>query len=299
MSFLRSVESRALAWRVKRSSILGSENRAQLLPSRVVYRSRNCSGSSMKLNEGLTISSKLPVSRPSANQDAVSRGRCSTSMPILRHEHAEVDVRDSDVAVFQDRFESVGVTGLGQEAFGLGAILLHVLPEARKLLQLGVRHRPLRRRTHQPADVLETRDGVEHATRGVPIETERQRLTDAFVVEGLDRLVHRDAEDAGGRGILHDHLVAELLPDRLDLRLRHGAELDVRAPGANGRRAHRRLGADEELVAVEIRSVLDEVVGVPLALERGSARVTPELEGPGPDDVRLEVVRILVEVFLR
>ena len=130
----------------------------------------------MKLNEGLTISSKLPVSRPSANQDAVSRGRCSTSMPILRHEHAEVDVRDSDVAVFQNRFESVGVTGLGQEAFGLGAILLHVLSEARKFLKLGVRHRPLRSRTHQPADVLEARDGVEHATRGVPIETERQRL---------------------------------------------------------------------------------------------------------------------------
>src|SRR5437667_4068257 len=303
MSFLRSVGSRALAWRVKRSSILGSENRPQLLLSPVVYRSRNWSGSSMKLNEGLTISSKLPVSRPSANQDADSRGRCSTSMPdlapLLDHEHAEVDVRDSDVAVFQDRFESVGVTGLGQEAFGLGAILLHVLPEARKLLQLGVRHRPLRRRTHQPADVLETRDGVEHATRGVPIETQRQRLTDTFVVEGLDRLVHRDAEDAGGRGILHDHLVAELLPDRLDLRLRHGAELDVRAPVANGRRAHRCLRADEELVAVEIRSVLDEVVGVALALARVAARVALELEGPGPDDVRLEVVRILVEVLLR
>src|SRR2546425_7691896 len=38
MSFLRSVESRALAWRVKRSSIPGSENRPQLLLSRVVYR---------------------------------------------------------------------------------------------------------------------------------------------------------------------------------------------------------------------------------------------------------------------
>src|SRR5436309_4231035 len=85
MSFLRSVGSRARAWRVKRSSILGSENRPQLLLSRVVYRSRNWSGSSMKLKEGLTISSKLPVSRPSANQDAVSRGRCSASMPILRH----------------------------------------------------------------------------------------------------------------------------------------------------------------------------------------------------------------------
>src|SRR6266540_3039741 len=219
--------------------------------------------------------------------------------PLLDHEHTEVGVRDSDVAVFQNRFESVGVTCLGQEAFGLGAILLHVLPEARKLLKLGVRYRPLRRRTHQPADVLEARDGVEHATRGVPIETKRQRLTDAFVVEGLDRLVHRDAEDAGGRCILHDHLVAELLPDRLDLRLRHGAELDVRAPGANGRRAHRRLRADEELVAIEIRSVLDEIVGVPLAFERGSGRAALELEGPGPDDVRLEVVRILVEVLLR
>src|SRR5207237_2478816 len=133
----------------------------------------------------------------------------------------------------------------------------------------------------------------------VPIETERQRLTDTFVVEGLDRLVHRDAEDAGGRGILHDHLVAELLPDRFDLRLWHSAELDVRTPGANGRRAHRRLRADEELVAVEIRSVLDEVVGIPLALERGAACVALELERPGPDDVRHEVVRILAEVFLR
>src|SRR5438093_6830552 len=53
--------------------------------------------------------------------------------PLLDHEHAEAHVRDSDVAVFQYRFEAVGVPGLGQEAFGLGAILLHVLPEARKL----------------------------------------------------------------------------------------------------------------------------------------------------------------------
>src|SRR5206468_10976300 len=86
--------------------------------------------------------------------------------------------------------------------------------------------------------------------------------------------------------------------DRLDLGQRQGAELDVRASGANGRRARRRLGADEELVAVEVRSVLDEVVGVPLALERGSARVALELEGSGPDDVGLEVVRITVEVLL-
>ena len=70
---------------------------------------------------------------------------------------------------------------------------------------------------------------IEHATRGVPIEAQRQRLTDAYVVERLDRLVHRDAEDAGSRRVLHDDLVAELFPDRLDLGQRQGAELDVRA----------------------------------------------------------------------
>ena len=31
------------------------------------------------------ISSKFPVSRPSANQAAVSSGRFSTSIPIFRH----------------------------------------------------------------------------------------------------------------------------------------------------------------------------------------------------------------------
>jgi len=88
-------------------------------------------------------------------------------------------------------------------------------PKPGKLLQLGVRQ-PHSVRAHQPADVLEARDGVEHATRGVPVETERQRLTAALVGEGLIFLVHRDAEDAGRRRILHDHLVAQLFPDRLD-----------------------------------------------------------------------------------
>ena len=34
---------------------------------------------------GLTIASKLPVSRPSANQAAVSSGRFSASTPIFFH----------------------------------------------------------------------------------------------------------------------------------------------------------------------------------------------------------------------
>src|SRR5258705_10494001 len=104
--------------------------------------------------------------------------------PFLDRERAEVDVWDPDITVLQDRLESLGVPGLGQKTFGLGAILLDVLPEARKLLQLGLRHRPLRPRTHQPADVLEARDGEEHAAPRVPIETDRRRLAGPFVVEG-------------------------------------------------------------------------------------------------------------------
>src|SRR5262249_61477284 len=107
-----------------------------------------------------------------------------------------------------------------------------------------------------PADVVQARDRVEPRAGRVTVETERERPTNALVLEGFDRLVHRDAEDAGGRRILHDDLVAELLPDPFDLRQRQRAELDVRAAGANGRRARRCLRGDEELVAVEVRAVL-------------------------------------------
>jgi transposase len=52
---------------------------------------------------------------------------------------------DPDVAVFQHHLEPVGIAGFGQQALGLGAILLHILAEARKLLKLGVRHGPRRK----------------------------------------------------------------------------------------------------------------------------------------------------------
>jgi len=43
------------------------------------------SGSSVYSTPGLTIASKFPVSRPSANQAAVSSGRFSASTPIFFH----------------------------------------------------------------------------------------------------------------------------------------------------------------------------------------------------------------------
>src|SRR5712691_7527100 len=56
--------------------------------------------------------------------------------PLLDREHREVLVGNLHVAVFQDDLEAVGVTRLGQEAPGLGPVLVHVLPEPRQLLEL-------------------------------------------------------------------------------------------------------------------------------------------------------------------
>src|SRR5262249_4600433 len=133
----------------------------------------------------------------------------------------------------------------------------------------------------------------------VPIDGQRKGFANANVVERLDGLVERDAEQPGRWRVLHDDLVPELLANCRDLGLRHGAELDPGTPGTKGRGPHRGVRTDEELVSVEVRPILNKVVGVPLALERGSARVTLELEGTGSDDVRLKIVRVLVEILLR
>src|SRR5262245_22662102 len=93
--------------------------------------------------------------------------------PLLDHERAEVDVRDADVPVLQDDLEAVRVPGFNQEALRLRAVLLRVLPEPRKLLELALRHRPLRAGPHQSADVLEARDRVQDTAHRVPVETER------------------------------------------------------------------------------------------------------------------------------
>src|SRR3989442_58778 len=124
------------------------------------------------------------------------------------------------------------------------------------------------------------------AGRG-PIEAQGEGLADADIGERLRGLVHRDPEQTGRGCVLYDDLVPERLPDRLHLRQRHGAKLDPGAPGAKSRRPHGRFRTDEELVTIEVRTVLDEVVGVPLALERRAARVALELERPRADDVRL------------
>src|SRR5262249_61712142 len=60
----------------------------------------------------------------------------------------------------------------------------------------------------------------------------------------------------------------------------------------------RGLRADEELVAVEVRAVLDEVIRIALALEGRARRVALEFEGPRADHVLHEVVRIFVQVLL-
>jgi hypothetical protein len=55
-------------------------------------------------------------------------GLDSDLAPLLDHEHAEVDVRDPHVTVLQDDLEAVGIARLGQEAPGLGPVLLHIRP---------------------------------------------------------------------------------------------------------------------------------------------------------------------------
>jgi hypothetical protein len=74
----------------------------------------------------------------------------------------------------------------------------------------------------------------------VAVEGERQRLAHARIVERLHGVVHGDADQARGRRVLHDQLVAERLADRVDLGRGHGAEFDVRAPRADRRRARHR-----------------------------------------------------------
>src|SRR2546426_1080835 len=77
--------------------------------------------------------------------------------PFLNHVHGEVLVGELDVAVFQHHLEPVRVARVGQEPPGLGPVLLGVPAEARKLFELGLRHRPLGSRTGQRPDVPETR----------------------------------------------------------------------------------------------------------------------------------------------
>src|SRR5207302_705560 len=132
-------------------------------------------------------------------------------------------------------------------------------------------------RTQEAADVLEPGEIEQHLAAGVAIESERERLAYALVVERLYVVVDGDPPLAGHRRVLDGHLVAELLLDRLDLGVGQITELDVRAPGADRRRPHRRLRADEELVAVEVRPVLHEVVGVAFALEARPRCVALEL----------------------
>src|SRR5262249_3121169 len=195
--------------------------------------------------------------------------------------------------------EGGGIARLGEQSPGLCPVLLGVPPEARELLQLGLWNRPLRARTREGPDVLEAGECAQQLAPRVAIDAQRQSLTDANVRERLHVVVDRDTELDDERRLLDDDLVAELLADALHLGVGQVAELDVSAAGPDGGRADGRLGADEELVAIEVWPVLDEVVGVPLPFERRAGGVALELEGPGADDVRLEVVRVLVEVLLR
>ena len=219
--------------------------------------------------------------------------------PFLDHVHRPVLVGQLDVSVLQHHLEAVGVAGLGQEPPGLGPVLLGVPSEARVLLELGRRHRPLRAGTRERPHVPEPRERVQDLAPGVPIDPQVEGLPHANVGERLHGVVHGDVEVDDEGGLLDDDLVAELLRDGFHLGHGQIAELDVGAAGPDRRGPHGCLGADEVLVAVEIGPVFDEVVGVPLALERRAARVALELEGAGAHDVVLEVVRILVEVLLR
>ena len=173
-------------------------------------------------------------------------------------------------------------------------------PKPGSFSSLDLGHRPLRARTHQGAHEPEAGERGQHLAHRVPVDAEGKRLADADVVEWLRRVVDRRLPHWP---VIAVSWTATLSPscflDRLRLRVRQVTELDVGAPGADRGRPHGGLGADEELVAVEVRAVLDEVVGVPLALERRAPRVVLELEGPRAHRVRLEVVRVLVQVLLR
>src|SRR5262249_11105593 len=100
------------------------------------------------------------------------------------------------------------------------------------------------------------------------------------------------------RSLLGDQRVAQVPGDRVHLALRQVAKLDVGSPGADRRRAHCGLRADEELVPVQVRPVLDEGVGIPLPLEGRSARGALELEPTGADDAGLDAGWVAVEILL-
>src|SRR5438876_3139012 len=148
-------------------------------------------------DDQLEVPRVLPVREPGRRLEGAVLGLDPDLAPLLDQEHREVLVGKLHVAILQDDLQAVGVTGFGEEPSGLGATLLAVLPEARELLELGLRHRPFRAGTHQTSHVPQAGERLEHPARRVAIEAQREGLADADIVERLHGVVDRDAPLAG------------------------------------------------------------------------------------------------------
>src|SRR6267142_4573382 len=213
-------------------------------------------GLDRRADDQFEVAAVPPIREPGSGLERPMLGLDADLPPLLDREHRDVLIRELHVAVLEYDLEAIRVAGLGQEFLGLRSVLLHVLPEPRQFLQLGLRHRELGAGTQETAHVLQARQAEQHSASGVAVEPERERLADADVGERLHRVVDDDPELARHRRLLDDDLVTELLLDRFDLGRRQIAELDVGAAGPDGGRPHRGLRADEELVAVEVGPVL-------------------------------------------
>src|SRR5204863_6742943 len=95
-----------------------------------------------------------------------------------------------DAAVLERERIAVRHAGLAQQSAGLGAAGLDVTPVTRELFQLRRRRGPWRARHLDAGDFLHDGDPREVLGRLVAIQRERQRATNALVVEGLALLVH-------------------------------------------------------------------------------------------------------------
>src|SRR5262249_10147151 len=154
-------------------------------------------------------------------------------------------------------------------------------------------------RENNAADCLHDGD-LRKMLRSAPtIDRQRERATDANVVERLPLVVRREQEDAIPVALLYRDVFAERMDEIVAALRREAAELDRGTVAADRLHAYRLLVWEDRLEAVEVGLALDIEVLVALAAHEGTGLMRHELERPRAQDVPLVPADVRVQLCLR
>ena len=237
-------------------------------------------------------------SEPRTGRDDALRDMQADLAPLVDQPDPEVFVRLIDVAVKEFEAEPFSA-GLFQQPLRLGPRLVDVGPEAGDrfdlLLALGASGEPGKMR---PPTVC-IRLTLERPGCAAPaVERQHQGAPNPDVVERLLLVVDPGSYRAVPVALLDDDLVAERLLQLVHRRRRIATKLGGRLVGADRVELRRLLRRVNAIEAVQIRQPLVVVIGVAHPGDLLAGFVAGELERPGPQDVVLVPVDVLVEHLL-